>query len=227
MLTISSNAHKDKAFLCKYPSPDGLCNLKKGQPAIFKRQPDLVRHYESVHMSQELRPQFVCDYRDCGRAAGGECISRKDHLREHYREHHLEDLLLSKLKEEDNEPWWRSRDLKTTKWRCSKCLCRNKESHGWLCGDCGKPCEKERVARRKQVRNPRGGMIINDNIAGAREEMPNTNDMSGRVTCDMCSGYGYGYDGVDQMCHMCQGSGYTIYSNFDEQMASTYTNTYS
>lgn len=153
MLTVHRSAAFDKAFVCKFPATNGICLGKTGRPAIFKRLPDLQRHYEAVHMRSEDRTQCVCDYPDCDRSQGGVYISRKDHLREHYREHHLEDLLPARLSADNENSWWSSRFISPRKWRCSKCLSMNKDAIGWDCERCGKPCERERIEYRLKLQN--------------------------------------------------------------------------
>lgn len=180
----------------------------------------------NVHVPPKLRQQIFCDYERCGRAAGGDAITRKDHLREHYRETHLEDLILSSLLPEDVETWWASRDLKTAKWRCSKCLSRNKVSSGWICRTCHKPCEKERVRRREQEMLTRYSerTVVSSVLEVPQHQEYHTDNVP--LDLDSVCGTCYGSSSPEYPCEVCHGSVSNNYSDYGDQSSLTYTNAY-
>lgn len=60
---------------CRDPS----CSRTRG----FKRVADLLRHQQQVHLPNEKKEQFFCDYKNCERST--DPFHRKDHCRDHFR----------------------------------------------------------------------------------------------------------------------------------------------
>ncbi|KAK4195005.1 hypothetical protein QBC40DRAFT_317603 [Triangularia verruculosa] len=121
----------------------------------FSRSADLDRHYKQVHVEEDKKVKFICDYRKCSRHESP--FYRQDHFRDHLRDFHKEDLLRRSKKED--KKWWEGRAPHAVFkgwWRCNRCLVRRVDVRveGWTCPGCGNPCESERV----RVREARGVM---------------------------------------------------------------------
>jgi hypothetical protein len=134
-----SNPTEKERFRCPYPS----C------PKGASRQADLDRHIRIVHLDDDAKTKFLCDYKKCGRHT--DPFFRQDHFRDHLRTYHKEDLLRRGNKGDDE--WWTTRAPRAMYngwWRCSRCLVRvGLDECGWVCAaGCGTPCEKERQAYR-------------------------------------------------------------------------------
>ncbi|KAK4154172.1 hypothetical protein C8A00DRAFT_14691 [Chaetomidium leptoderma] len=130
---VQTIAEKDK-FICHYSG------CQKGA----SRQADLERHFRIVHLDDDKKKKYPCDYKKCGRHAAP--FFRQDHFRDHLRIYHKEDLLRRGNK--GDEEWWATRApraLNNGWWRCSRCLARvGLDKSGFVCAGCGNPCEKER-----------------------------------------------------------------------------------
>lgn len=128
-----SQTEKER-FRCKHPG------CTKGA----SRQADLERHYRIVHLHENEKTKYLCDYRKCSRHTVP--FYRQDHFRDHLRIYHKEDLLRRGNK--GDEDWWSSRSphvLYNGWWRCNRCLVRvGLDKCGFVCPGCGNSCEKER-----------------------------------------------------------------------------------
>ncbi|KAK4100068.1 hypothetical protein N658DRAFT_567759 [Parathielavia hyrcaniae] len=109
------------------------------------RQADLERHFRIVHLGDDQKVKYLCDYRRCPRHLLP--FFRQDHFRDHLRIFHKEDLLRRGHNKADPE-WWASRAKQALGggwWRCSRCLVRvSLSKQGFICPGCGNTCEKER-----------------------------------------------------------------------------------
>ncbi len=118
-----------------------------------------------MHLADEKKPKFQCDYKRCSRHTNP--FLRQDHFRDHLRTFHLEDIL--RRGNPGNEEWWLKRSKRAMQggwWRCSRCLLRVAQAeHGWLCAGCGNPCEKERREYRSRAALPADGVY-----SGGRRE---------------------------------------------------------
>lgn len=120
----------------------------------FKSAADVERHNFHMHISEEEKPKLSCDYRKCSRYEAP--FYRIDHFRDHLRVYHKEDLLRRGCK--PDREWWDSRSGRAIFrgwWRCNRCVIRRVdiEAHGFVCPDCGNPCEIERQQYRKSARH--------------------------------------------------------------------------
>ncbi|CAP71664.1 uncharacterized protein PODANS_6_6250 [Podospora anserina S mat+] len=121
----------------------------------FSRSADLDRHYKQVHIPEDEKRKYRCDYKKCLRHEAP--FGRLDHLKEHLRDFHKEDLI-SRPKRQDAQ-WWESRAPRAVFngwWRCNRCLVVRVdiETDGYTCPACGDPCESDRV----RVREAAAGM---------------------------------------------------------------------
>ncbi|KAK3332431.1 hypothetical protein B0T19DRAFT_103152 [Cercophora scortea] len=137
--SIASPREKEKSVVCLVPD----CRQKP-----FSRQADLDRHYKQVHLEEDKKIKFKCDYRKCNRHEAP--FYRQDHFRDHLREYHKEDIL-RRGKSEDVK-WWQDRQyaLEQDWWRCNGNGCFNRVQiavSGFECS-CGSQCEAERQKRR-------------------------------------------------------------------------------
>jgi hypothetical protein len=112
----------------------------------FSRSADLDRHYKMVHLGEEHKKKYACDYKKCARHDAP--FFRQDHFRDHLRLFHKEDLLKRGSGAPDRS-WWESRSPRAMFagwWRCNRCLVVrvDYERHGFVCPGCGNPCEAER-----------------------------------------------------------------------------------
>ncbi|GAB1316224.1 hypothetical protein MFIFM68171_06434 [Madurella fahalii] len=119
----------------------------------FSRSADLDRHYKMVHLDDDQKKKYMCDYRKCPRYDTP--FFRQDHFRDHLRLFHKEDLLRRGTKP-DHE-WWGSRSSRAMFsgwWRCNRCLVVRvqQEKYGFVCPGCGNPCEAERRRQRERMR---------------------------------------------------------------------------
>ncbi|AEO59225.1 hypothetical protein MYCTH_2307326 [Thermothelomyces thermophilus ATCC 42464] len=135
--TARASPEKER-FKCHYPG----CNNGAS------RQADLERHYKIMHLADDEKVRYFCDYKKCPRHKAP--FFRQDHFRDHLREYHKEDLLRRGNKGDDE--WWSSRSphaLYNGWWRCSRCLIRVRlDKDGFTCPDCSGSCEKERQQHR-------------------------------------------------------------------------------
>ncbi|CAP61735.1 uncharacterized protein PODANS_4_3030 [Podospora anserina S mat+] len=139
-------------FLCStvsekqtYPCLSPGCSQK-----AFSRSADLDRHYKQVHIDEDQRIKYHCDYKKCPRHEAP--FGRQDHFRDHLRDFHKEDLLRRSKKEEWE--WWESRAPRAVFngwWRCNKCLVVrvDVETDGYTCPACGSSCESDRMRVRE------------------------------------------------------------------------------
>ncbi|KAL2162383.1 hypothetical protein VTH06DRAFT_7296 [Thermothelomyces fergusii] len=138
--TARTPLEKEK-FKCRYPG----CNNGAS------RQADLERHYKIMHLADDEKVRYFCDYKKCPRHTAP--FFRQDHFRDHLREYHKEDLLRRGSKGDDE--WWSSRSphaLHKGWWRCSRCLIRVRlDQDGFSCPNCTGSCEKERQERRNMA----------------------------------------------------------------------------
>ncbi|KAK4126670.1 hypothetical protein N657DRAFT_661066 [Parathielavia appendiculata] len=122
------------------------CNKTAG------RQADLERHFRIVHLGDDQKVKYLCDYKRCARHTLP--FFRQDHFRDHLRIYHKEDLLRRGHNKAD-QAWWASRATQALQcgwWRCSRCLVRvSLGKHGFVCPGCGNPCEKERQHYRTTI----------------------------------------------------------------------------
>ncbi|KAK4665600.1 hypothetical protein QC763_403030 [Podospora pseudopauciseta] len=128
-----------------YPCLSPGCSQK-----AFSRSADLDRHYKQVHIDEDQRIKYHCDYKKCPRHEAP--FGRQDHFRDHLRDFHKEDLL-RRSKKEDRE-WWESRAPRAVFngwWRCNKCLVVrvDVEMEGYTCPACGSSCESDRMRVRE------------------------------------------------------------------------------
>ncbi|KAK0702620.1 hypothetical protein B0T21DRAFT_110399 [Apiosordaria backusii] len=119
----------------------------------FSRSADLDRHYKMVHVDEDKKVKFKCDYKKCNRHDSP--FYRQDHFRDHLRDFHKEDLL-RRSKKEDRK-WWEGRAPHAVYkgwWRCNRCLVKRVDiaQDGYTCPGCGNPCEAERQRVREAVR---------------------------------------------------------------------------
>ncbi|KAK5663806.1 hypothetical protein OQA88_9 [Cercophora sp. LCS_1] len=123
--------------VCTYPD----CNQS------FKRNADLERHTNSVHVNPPGR--YYCDYRRCPRHENH--FTRQDHFRDHLRDLHKEDLVRRGLGA--NPEWWATRSRNAVFggwWRCSRCFARVQiASNGYTC-QCGNQLETARRFHRAE-----------------------------------------------------------------------------
>jgi hypothetical protein len=156
-----SNAAEKERFRCPHPS----C------PKGASRQADLDRHIRIVHLDDNDKAKFLCDYKKCGRHT--DPFFRQDHFRDHLRTYHKEDLLRRGNKGDDE--WWTTRAPRAMYngwWRCSRCLVRVRlDEYGWVCAaGCGTPCEKERQAYRIATADDGRELLRNSGkVASARQ----------------------------------------------------------
>ncbi|KAK4174414.1 zinc finger protein AEBP2 [Triangularia setosa] len=129
-----------------YPCLVPGCNQK-----AFSRSADLDRHYKQVHIDEDKKTKFICDYKKCPRHELP--FYRQDHFRDHLRDFHKEDLLRRSKKE--NDKWWDTRAPRAVYsgwWRCNRCLMERVQVavDGYTCPGCGNPCESERARKREE-----------------------------------------------------------------------------
>ncbi|KAM7186308.1 zinc finger protein AEBP2 [Naviculisporaceae sp. PSN 640] len=132
-------------FVCRFP------DCKQG---AFGRAADLERHHKMVHLPDDKKTKFFCDYKRCARHDSP--FFRQDHFRDHLRDFHKEDLLRRGNKAEDK--WWKARSsyaLYNGWWRCNRCLVTrvSVETDGWVCPKCNMHCETERQKRRTSAQH--------------------------------------------------------------------------
>ncbi|KAL2144562.1 hypothetical protein VTI28DRAFT_8975 [Corynascus sepedonium] len=179
---IGASSEKEK-FKCRYPN----C------PNWASRQADLDRHYKIMHLNDDQKEKYYCDYKKCNRHKTP--FFRQDHFRDHLRIYHKEDLLRRGNKGDDE--WWSSRApyaLCSGWWRCRRCLLRVRyDDHGFTCPGCGDVCEKERqryrtttaaatVAAAPGTRQPRRGEFGQSSagFSSHRQTSPPTPALLGR-----------------------------------------------
>ncbi|KAH6842575.1 hypothetical protein B0I37DRAFT_417744 [Chaetomium sp. MPI-CAGE-AT-0009] len=138
--TQTSSSEKGK-FKCPY----------RGCKNVASRQADSDRHYRIVHLADDQKKRYLCDYKRCSRHTTP--FYRQDHFRDHLREYHKEDLLRRGSK--GDEEWWSCRNpqaLNCGWWRCSRCLIKvGFNKHGFACPKCKTRCEKERQQYREMA----------------------------------------------------------------------------
>jgi len=118
----------------------------------FKRVTDLDRHYKSVHVSDEDKEKFYCDYKKCPRST--DPFFRPERLRNHLRDYHKEDL--PKKGTKSTVEWLRERNVQPKWWRCYTCLIRIEiRRHGFVCPSCNQVCESERQSLREGGKSKR------------------------------------------------------------------------
>lgn len=122
-----------------------VCPVRDCKQGAFGRAADLDRHHKMVHLPDEEKKKFFCDYKKCPRHDSP--FYRQDHFRDHLRDFHKEDLLRRGTKADGK--WWDSRSkhaIFTGWWRCNKCLVTRVdiETNGWVCPKCSTHCETER-----------------------------------------------------------------------------------
>lgn len=115
----------------------------------FGRSADLDRHYKNVHLEEEHKKKFSCDYRKCHRRETP--FFRQDHFRDHLREFHKEDL--PRRGSKGDAEWWKTRSplaMFSGWWRCNRCLTTRVQyaTHGFECPTCGSNCEPDRQKHR-------------------------------------------------------------------------------
>ncbi|RKU49502.1 hypothetical protein DL546_008519 [Coniochaeta pulveracea] len=115
----------------------------------FKRVTDLDRHYKSVHVRDEDKDKFYCDYKKCPR--NQDPFFRPERLRNHLRDYHKEDL--PKKGTKTTAEWLRERNIQPKWWRCYACLQRvDIRRDGFMCRHCNQVCEPERQSLREKKR---------------------------------------------------------------------------
>ncbi|KAH6617261.1 hypothetical protein F5144DRAFT_499089 [Chaetomium tenue] len=138
----SSSSEKEK-FKCPY----------RGCKHMARRQADLDRHFKIMHLADDQKTRYLCDYPKCGRHITP--FYRQDHFRDHLREYHREDLVRRGSK--GDEEWWSDRNpdaLKNGWWRCTRCLVKVRhKKNGYSCPGCKTRCEKERQQYRQIFAN--------------------------------------------------------------------------
>ncbi|KAB5572208.1 hypothetical protein GE09DRAFT_1098704 [Coniochaeta sp. 2T2.1] len=125
-----------RPFVCLAPRCDSR----------FKRLTDLDRHYKSIHISDEDKTKFYCDYGKCTRNTHPFLLLAT--LRSHLRDCHKEDL--PKRGIYSTAEWLGERQVQRTWWRCSSCLIRVQiERDGFECPFCGQRCGSDRQSLRE------------------------------------------------------------------------------
>jgi hypothetical protein len=133
---LGSAPNDGRLYVCLAPG----CNHSP-----FKRVTDLDRHYKSVHVSDEDKEKFYCDYKKCPRSP--EPFSRPERLRNHLRDYHKEDL--PKKGTKSTAEWLRERNVQPKWWRCYTCLIRIEiRRDGFVCPSCNQFCESGRQSLR-------------------------------------------------------------------------------
>ena len=137
-----SSSVKDQ-YICHAPG----CNQK-----VFGRSADLERHIKMIHVSEDKRRKYICDYKKCDRYH--KPFYRQDHFRDHLRNQHKEDLPLRSLKTDPQ--WWATRSHRAIYggwWRCNRCLLVRVDikKHGFACSGCGHHCEIDRQRFRQSA----------------------------------------------------------------------------
>jgi len=122
-----------------------MCQVQGCKQKGFGRAADLERHHKMVHLADEEKKKFLCDYKRCPRHELP--FFRQDHFRDHLRDFHKEDLLRRGNKAD--EKWWKSRAasaISNNWWRCNRCLVTrvNLKTDGYVCPKCSMHCETER-----------------------------------------------------------------------------------
>lgn len=107
-----------------------------------------------VHVDDEAKKKFTCDYRKCPRHE--KVFYRQDHFRDHLRDYHKEDLPRRGSNSGADGEWWGSRAPRAVLggwWRCNRCLVVrvDQAACGFVCPGCGNPCEPERQKYRMAV----------------------------------------------------------------------------
>lgn len=130
--TLEASAEANGSFVCPYTG----CDAK-----AFKRKADLERHIRHVHVADENKEKFYCDYPKCQRS--DDAFHRIDHCRDHYRDYHLEDLARRRGESDD---WYRQRrHVPRTWWRCTRCLQRVRvDESNFECPTCRVACDGKR-----------------------------------------------------------------------------------
>lgn len=150
-MTEEDYGHADSAFYSRSPTYDNntavpndrlyVCLAPACHHSPFKRVTDLDRHYKSVHVSDEDKEKFYCDYKKCPRSQ--DPFFRPERLRNHLRDYHKEDL--PKKGTKSSAEWLRERNVQPKWWRCYTCLTRVEIRHdGFMCPSCNQTCETDR-----------------------------------------------------------------------------------
>lgn len=130
-----------------------MCRVQGCKQKGFGRAADLERHHKIVHLADDEKKKFLCDYKRCPRHELP--FYRQDHFRDHLRDFHKEDLLRRGNKAD--EKWWKSRAtyaIFNNWWRCNRCLVTrvNLKTDGYVCPKCSMHCETERQRYRMLAR---------------------------------------------------------------------------
>ncbi|KAK3937399.1 hypothetical protein QBC46DRAFT_267589 [Diplogelasinospora grovesii] len=138
----SSSGEKEK-YRCLFSG----CKQK-----AFGRSADLDRHYKMVHLEDEKKIKYLCDYKKCPR--NEQPFFRPDHFRDHLRDYHKEDLTRRGVLPDPS--WWGSRSnhaMFDGWWRCNRCLTRrvSYDKYGFVCPKCQAHCEPERQRQRRHM----------------------------------------------------------------------------
>ncbi|KAM7198612.1 hypothetical protein V8F33_004879 [Rhypophila sp. PSN 637] len=129
-----------------------VCRVRDCTQGAFGRAADLERHHKMVHLPDDEKKKFFCDYRRCSRHDSP--FYRQDHFRDHLRDFHKEDLL--RRGNRADEKWWTSRSSNAINngwWRCNRCLVTRVDIQrdGWVCPHCAMHCETDRQRVRTQT----------------------------------------------------------------------------
>ncbi|KAK4211116.1 hypothetical protein QBC37DRAFT_291002 [Rhypophila decipiens] len=129
-----------------------VCGVHDCTQGAFGRAADLERHHKMVHLPDDEKKKFFCDYRRCSRHDSP--FYRQDHFRDHLRDFHKEDLL--RRGNRADEKWWTSRSSNAINngwWRCNRCLVTRVDIQrdGWVCPHCAMHCETDRQRVRTQT----------------------------------------------------------------------------
>ncbi|KAM7221361.1 hypothetical protein V8F06_003329 [Rhypophila decipiens] len=129
-----------------------VCRVHDCTQGAFGRAADLERHHKMVHLPDDEKKKFFCDYRRCSRHDSP--FYRQDHFRDHLRDFHKEDLL--RRGNRADERWWTSRSSNAINngwWRCNRCLVTRVyiQTDGWVCPHCAMHCETDRQRVRTQT----------------------------------------------------------------------------
>ena len=134
----SSSSGDSRQYVCLAPNCSHV---------PFKRVTDLDRHYKSVHIRDEDKEKFYCDYKRCTRYQ--DPFYRPERLRNHLRDFHKEDL--PKKGTKASKEWLKERNVRPGWWRCYSCLKRVEIRHdGYTCPTCNQVCEQDRQGLRQR-----------------------------------------------------------------------------
>lgn len=135
-----SSSNDSRQYVCLAPNCEHV---------PFKRVTDLDRHYKSVHIRDEDKEKFFCDYKKCPR--NQDPFYRPERLRNHLRDYHKEDL--PKKGTKSSAEWLKERNVQSKWWRCYSCLKRVEiRREGFTCPDCHQVCEPDRQSLRERKR---------------------------------------------------------------------------